>query len=160
MEDAYTRDPCLKKLKPTDPDTGAVNNKLIIPCQRFSKGKTPIKKSDWVKIASAKASAKAQVKIAQIKMQHDLEPAKLHLQNERQMAKDKIKADQQSAWYKSIQPAGINSANRAVPMGGASRRWGSGAEATGVDEAGKTTGRCAPGDSNPWDASSGQTHFG
>ncbi|RKO91481.1 hypothetical protein BDK51DRAFT_32826 [Blyttiomyces helicus] len=119
VEDAYTRDPRLKKLKPTGPDTRAVNNELINPGQRVSKGKTPIKKSDWAKIASAKASAKAQVKILQMKMQHDLELAKLHLQNKHQMAQDKIKADQQSAWYKCIQPAGIDFASRAFVMGGA-----------------------------------------
>ncbi|RKO84445.1 hypothetical protein BDK51DRAFT_32992 [Blyttiomyces helicus] len=80
VEDAYTCDPCLKKLKPTDPDTGAVIKELIILGQRVSTGTSLIKKSNWPKIASAKAPAKAQVKIAQMKMQHDLELAKLHLQ--------------------------------------------------------------------------------
>ncbi|RKO88250.1 hypothetical protein BDK51DRAFT_39300 [Blyttiomyces helicus] len=56
VEDAYTLDRRLKKMKPTDLDTGA------------------------------------------------------------------IKADQQSAWYKRIQPAGIDSTNRAIPMGGASEQ--------------------------------------
>ncbi|RKO94417.1 hypothetical protein BDK51DRAFT_26199 [Blyttiomyces helicus] len=97
----YSRNPCCKKLKPTDPNTGAVNKELLVPADRY-----------W-------ASTKAQVKIAQMKMQHDLELAKLYLQYERQMPKDKIKADQRCAWYKSIQPAGINSANRAVLIGGA-----------------------------------------
>ncbi|RKO85864.1 hypothetical protein BDK51DRAFT_34303 [Blyttiomyces helicus] len=46
MEDAYTCGPCLKKLKPTDPDTGAVNNELVVPGQHVSNGKTLIKKSD------------------------------------------------------------------------------------------------------------------
>ncbi|RKO86119.1 hypothetical protein BDK51DRAFT_27193, partial [Blyttiomyces helicus] len=61
VEDAYTRDPCLRKLRPTDLDTEVVNNKLIFPGQRVSKGKTQVKKSDWAEIGSAKASAKAEV---------------------------------------------------------------------------------------------------
>ncbi|RKO94074.1 hypothetical protein BDK51DRAFT_51305 [Blyttiomyces helicus] len=69
VEDAYTCDPCLKKLKLTDLDNAAGSNELV--------------KSDWAKIASTEASAKAKVKIAEKKMQHDLELAKLHLQNER-----------------------------------------------------------------------------
>ncbi|RKO87666.1 hypothetical protein BDK51DRAFT_31087 [Blyttiomyces helicus] len=71
MEDAYTRNRCLKKLKPTHLDTGAVSRAdSDTPCP----------------------------------------------------PPPKIKADQQSAWYKRIQPAGIDSANRAVPMGGASEQ--------------------------------------
>ncbi|RKO87997.1 hypothetical protein BDK51DRAFT_42183 [Blyttiomyces helicus] len=122
LEHAYTRDPRLKKLKPTDPDIRAVNNELVLRGQGVSKCKTPIKMSDGVEVASVEASAKAQVKIAQMKKQHNLELVKLHLQNKCQMAKDKIKANQQSAWYKSIQPAGTDSANRAVWMGGASEQ--------------------------------------
>ncbi|RKO91813.1 hypothetical protein BDK51DRAFT_48378 [Blyttiomyces helicus] len=104
VENAYTCDKSLKKLKPTDPDTGVVNNELIVPGQHILKGKTLIKKSDWAEIASAKASAKTQ---------------QGPLYNKRQMPRDKIKADQQSTWYKSIQSVGNDSSNRAVPMGGA-----------------------------------------
>ncbi|RKO90696.1 hypothetical protein BDK51DRAFT_31414 [Blyttiomyces helicus] len=81
VEHTYTRNPRLKKLKPTDLDAGAVNNELVVPGRRVSKGKTPIKKSNWAEITSAKVSAKAQVKIAQMKMQQELKLAKLHLQN-------------------------------------------------------------------------------
>ncbi|RKO93655.1 hypothetical protein BDK51DRAFT_26015 [Blyttiomyces helicus] len=84
VEDAYTCDPCLKKLNSTNADTGAVNNELVIPCH------------------------------------HNLKLPELHLQNELQMVQDKIKADQQSARYKNIQPAGIDYANRADPIGVAS----------------------------------------
>ncbi|RKO93916.1 hypothetical protein BDK51DRAFT_43266 [Blyttiomyces helicus] len=76
-----------KKDKPTPmktpTDTEAINYKLVVPGQRDSKSKTPIKKSDWAEMASAKASAKAQVKITQMKMQPDLELAQLRLRNNR-----------------------------------------------------------------------------
>ncbi|RKO92525.1 hypothetical protein BDK51DRAFT_33782 [Blyttiomyces helicus] len=104
IEDAYPR---LKKLKPTDLDTEAVNNKLT-------------------NLASASPRARLQdcksQGISQGPGKHNLKLAKLRLQNERQMAQDKIKGEQQSAWYKGIQPAGIHSANRAVSMGGASKQ--------------------------------------
>ncbi|RKO89495.1 hypothetical protein BDK51DRAFT_28334 [Blyttiomyces helicus] len=52
VEDAYTLHPHLKKQKPTDPSTKAINNMIAVPGQ----GKASLKKSDWAKITSAKAS--------------------------------------------------------------------------------------------------------